>query len=52
MRPLFGYSDPFWIIGPWELMLHDSGWIVCRDQIVRLEGTWPTWKTFHREPRP
>jgi hypothetical protein len=28
-------------------MLHDGGWWFAWDQIIRLSGRWPTWRTFN-----
>ena len=30
----------------WELILHDTGWVLAYDQIIKYEGGWPTYKTF------
>lgn len=41
-------DDPFWRLGQWEFMLHDAGWLLAYRRVVRCQGRWPTWQTFHR----
>ena len=43
-----GYAEPFWYCGPWEFGLFDDGWLIAKHQVIRLEGRWPTHRTFHR----
>jgi hypothetical protein len=43
-----GYDEPLWYLGPWEFGIFDNGWLVAKDRIIRLEGKWPTWRTFHK----
>lgn len=33
-------------IGRWMFLLHDEGWTLARDQVVRLDARWPTYLTF------
>jgi hypothetical protein len=40
-------DEIFWRLGAWELLFHDHGWILAFHRVVRLEGRWPTWRTFH-----
>lgn len=45
------YEDGIWHIGRWDFLIHDAGWILARDMVIRLEASWPTWRTFHRKRR-
>ena len=31
----------FWHWGRWDFLLHDNGWFVARDMVVKFNGRWP-----------
>lgn len=33
--------------GKAAFFLHDAGWWVAWDQVIRVSASWPTWRTFH-----
>lgn len=44
-------DDGLFRIGRWEFGLFDDGWLIAREWIIKAEGKWPTWKTFHRKTK-
>lgn len=44
----FGYDEPLWYLGQWEFGIFDEGWLVAHSRVIKLQGRWPTYKTFHR----
>jgi len=42
------YEPGFWHFGRWEIGVFDDGWVIARDQVIKLEGAWPTYGTFHK----
>lgn len=36
----------FWNWGRWSLLVHDRGWLLACDQIVKFDCPWPTYRTF------
>ena len=53
---LFGkdvwYDEPFFYFGAWEFAVFDNGWVLSKNRIIRREGRWPTYWTFHRKAKP
>jgi hypothetical protein len=47
-----GYDDPFFYFGAWEFGVFDNGWILAKNRVIRHEGRWPTYWTFHRKAKP
>ena len=33
--------------GRGAFLLHDAGGWIAWDQVIRVSGAWPTWRTFH-----
>lgn len=46
-----GYDEPFFYFGPWEFLLHDAGWTLAKNRIVKRDGRWPTYWTFRSRRR-
>jgi hypothetical protein len=34
-------EDGIWWWGRWSFLLHDTGWLIARDQVIKLEARWP-----------
>lgn len=34
-------EDGIWRWGMWMFLLHDRGWLVCYDQVLKCEMPWP-----------
>ena len=47
-----GYDEPFWYFGRWEFGVFDQGWVVSKERVIRLQGRWPTYRTFHWRKHP
>jgi hypothetical protein len=46
-------DDTMWHWGRWSFLLHDTGWLLARDQLIKLERAWPTVATFsHKRTTP
>jgi hypothetical protein len=46
-----GYDEPLWHFGAWEFGLFDDGWLIAKRRIIRFQGRWPNYNTFHSAPR-
>lgn len=46
-----GYDEPFWYCGAWEFGIFDQGWVLAYRRIIKLEGAWPRYSTFHKSTK-
>jgi hypothetical protein len=44
----WGYDKPMWFCGSWEFGILDDGWVLSHRSVIKLQGRWPTYSTFHR----